>query len=580
MARKKDFCPARREWWNPEIFRPFYLIDTSHDPEIIITPAEPIEDIKDENGNVFALYLDKTWIDAGIKVHWAKGPMADEKLEKLVEWDHWHTSFHIRSHLIHIDFVSFLCMGPRTAYREYRVFNDNQEICRGGGFAGFLGGNFKIQRNWPLSIEIEDHLIYFQKPLQVWYGGPTKGEIREENTCSIWVKLPPTDSLMGRHQKERDIQLRENLMPAILNNLGFDVHPEQRLHALNYLAFLNGTPYFVPDGSYRRLDIGSGIELWGQTYPLSQLRGINVHYRSSTTQVVGLTRKFTAPHNPFDGSFEAWINPEFELTDGNPDFYGDYPLIFNTPCFRWYENLKLPVLAEIQLAAYARWVDFHDDDQSGIPIPGIDDIVLSPNYFIPTGTFKEADDELPAPEVEFGGTILQSSLLTNKGYKKQFYKVTVQTYSMEIDLLIAPELITQPLEPGKVLVGSYWLTGVINALIEPMDAENVSHRNKFLFECQIAGLNNLPAAKAVSHSFQFGDRLVLMRERDNIHDEKAIAVYSENGVQLGYIPASMNKILAEQMDLGVQPTAYISEKRGKQTYSNLVMRVYLPSGSH
>lgn len=368
-------------------------------------------------------------------------------------------------------------------------------------------------------------------------------------------------------------------MPSIFDNLGFDVHSEERLHALNYLAFLNGQPYFIPDGSYNRLDMGGGIEIWGQTDPLSRLQGINVHFRSTTTQVIGLTRRFTSPDNPLDGSFEAWINPEFDEGEGAPTFYGDYPLIFDAPCFRFYENLELPVLARIQLAAYARWVEFLEDDKEGITIPGVNNFTLSPNYFIPTGAFNEVEDDNPTPEVEFGGTILRSSLLINKGYKKQFYKVTVQTYSMDIDLFIASELINQSLMPGTVLVGSYWLTGVINEIIEPVNAQNESQRNQFLFECQIEGLNHSPEAKEISHSIQFGETVILGREPDNIHDTNAIVAYNNREIKLGYIPAPMNKTLAEVMDQGIHPTAYISEKRGKKTYSNLIIKVYLPPGN-
>ena len=72
-------------------------------------------------------------MDAGIPIFWFQGPFANATFEHLVEWDHWHTGFYIRSRLIHIDFISFFHMGPQTTYREFRVFNDNQEIRRGGG---------------------------------------------------------------------------------------------------------------------------------------------------------------------------------------------------------------------------------------------------------------------------------------------------------------------------------------------------------------------------------------------------------------------------------------------------------------
>lgn len=182
-------CPAVKEWWSPESFTSFYINTHSTDPVSVITPAKPIEEKKDENDRVNFFYSGGKWIDTGISASWSQGAYADAPLNDLVEWDHWHASFEISSHLVHIDFISFFRMGPQTAYREYRVFSDQQEICRGGGFAGFLRGNFRQMRNWPLAVEIDNHLIYIRKPLQEWSGRLTKGEVQVENACLILVKL-------------------------------------------------------------------------------------------------------------------------------------------------------------------------------------------------------------------------------------------------------------------------------------------------------------------------------------------------------------------------------------------------------
>lgn len=183
-----ETCLAVKEWWSPESFTSFYATTHSTDPVSVITPANPIEE-KNKKDRGYFRYSGEKWIDAGLKVSWSQGAHAEAPLNDLAEWDHWHTSFEIRSHLVHIDFVSFLRMGPKTAYREYRVFSDRQEIGRGGGFAGFLGGNFRQMRNWPLAVEIENHLIYIRKPLQEWSGRLTKGEVKQENACLLLVKI-------------------------------------------------------------------------------------------------------------------------------------------------------------------------------------------------------------------------------------------------------------------------------------------------------------------------------------------------------------------------------------------------------
>lgn len=187
-------CPAQKDWWNPSVFRPYYLQGSNnYEPETIVTPAEPLVIKKDVNNRKYASYGGFIWRKSSIKINQSPGQIAHTDFIDIAEWDHWHTSFHIGSHLVHIDFISFFRGGPQTAYREYRVFDDNREIGRGGGFAGFSGGNFKKLRNWPLAVEIEDHLIYFQKPMQTWYGARTKGMLDEKNPCSIWLRMSPTD---------------------------------------------------------------------------------------------------------------------------------------------------------------------------------------------------------------------------------------------------------------------------------------------------------------------------------------------------------------------------------------------------
>jgi single-stranded-DNA-specific exonuclease len=59
-----------------------------------------------------------------------------------------------------------------------------------------------------------------------------------------------------------------------------------------------------------------------------------------------------------------------------------------------------------------------------------------------------------------------------------------------------------------------------------------------------------------------GRPLILKREPDNPYDSSAIAVFTEDLEQLGYIGAHLAESLAPQMDRGVAVSATISENTG------------------
>jgi hypothetical protein len=181
-----ESCPAIQDWWDKAVFRPFYLVGNSHEAQQIITPAGPLESRHIIDRDEYVTFEGRTWRAAGMQVVWSPGTIQHPWSSGPHTFDHWHTDFSVQDHAVHIDFVSFFRMGPQTSYREYRVFCDGQEIKRGGGFMGFLMFVFTRQRNWPLAVEIGDHLIYIGGFLQYWTGA-SKGKIDEEELCSVWV---------------------------------------------------------------------------------------------------------------------------------------------------------------------------------------------------------------------------------------------------------------------------------------------------------------------------------------------------------------------------------------------------------
>ncbi len=78
-----------------------------------------------------------------------------------------------------------------------------------------------------------------------------------------------------------------------------------------------------------------------------------------------------------------------------------------------------------------------------------------------------------------------------------------------------------------------------------------------LFNCSVAGFQHYDGPRCIRNLCS-GNRLDLVRESDNPHDEKAIAVHSPEGTKLGYIPRYLNEIPAAHLDRGKKLHALIS----------------------
>jgi hypothetical protein len=70
-----------------------------------------------------------------------------------------------------------------------------------------------------------------------------------------------------------------------------------------------------------------------------------------------------------------------------------------------------------------------------------------------------------------------------------------------------------------------------------------------LLETQVNGTRFHRANEAMEYLSK-GDLLVLSRERDNAHDERAVEVITGRGDKLGYVPRGRNRVLAAVMDAG------------------------------
>ena len=78
-----------------------------------------------------------------------------------------------------------------------------------------------------------------------------------------------------------------------------------------------------------------------------------------------------------------------------------------------------------------------------------------------------------------------------------------------------------------------------------------------LLSSHVAGAGR-HCARAVFAGLEPGEALALRREPGNGYDARAVAVWTERGQMLGYVPRIHNQAVANLMDAGLRPVARVA----------------------
>lgn len=73
----------------------------------------------------------------------------------------------------------------------------------------------------------------------------------------------------------------------------------------------------------------------------------------------------------------------------------------------------------------------------------------------------------------------------------------------------------------------------------------------------IVGGQYHPGALERARKLKARERLVLMREPTNPHDKNAVAVMTEDGLKLGYVPRTDSPAVAKVLDSGHEPVVLV-----------------------
>ena len=247
-------------------------------------------------------------------------------------------------------------------------------------------------------------------------------------------------------------------MPGHMSAIGFPVTSATDFTNLAVQATRSAKQNFSISGvgSYRLWSPGSGVELWPQLDQDNKLMGLHPHFSGRARMQVQLEKRVVHPRDtPLDGAFYAWANPH-----GGTTTNGDYPFCFDSPDYRVHDNLKLPLEASVQLAAFPDLLYAYDDEKQ-MRSSGHWTKDMAPESCIPSGTFhpKSGVIDPPNPDIMFCGTVRETSKLTNPATGQQFYCALVRTLGGELDVVADSTIIIGTIKAGGIVGARSWMSG-------------------------------------------------------------------------------------------------------------------------
>ena len=91
--------------------------------------------------------------------------------------------------------------------------------------------------------------------------------------------------------------------------------------------------------------------------------------------------------------------------------------------------------------------------------------------------------------------------------------------------------------------------------------------------CTVAGTSHVLGIMELTQGLDVGSQLRLERDEGNTYDPNAVAVLTEDGDQIGFVPKERNRRLAELMSGNVVFSAVVSEIRDKNKYREITIHV-------
>lgn len=261
-------------------------------------------------------------------------------------------------------------------------------------------------------------------------------------------------------KESKKIYERMGDMASHFSTIGLNLNDEQEFYKYFELTFENGERIKTKSGTYVFWDIRDGVELWGQLDKRNNAIGLNPHFTGSSKMKVRIMNKVEDNDNTvLDGSYYCWANPM-----NDEDTEGEYPFVFDLPNMALYDDVKLPQIVTVQLAAFAHEVKVYENEEEYDKLQ-TEEVKWASKSFVPSGLFSlEVDGgvtEPPQAEAILTGIVLETKTIKNAYTNNQFVYAKVDSLGGEFDVVIDPEILIKEVKVGGIIQGEFWISGKI-----------------------------------------------------------------------------------------------------------------------
>jgi len=246
-------------------------------------------------------------------------------------------------------------------------------------------------------------------------------------------------------------------VPSQFSALGFDVTSGEDLAALATHVAERADTVNAREGQYLKWAPPSGEQLWLQLTRSGDAMGMTPHFEGRSRLRIGIEARVTRKtHTPLDATFLAWANPPDGSATG-----GDYPFVFDCPDGAIHEDAPLPMVAEVQLAAFAQQLTLHDSEEAYRASQSAEGMNFPARSFIPSGLISPTGEPVVPPESHalISGVILEAAPRRNAISGAAFWWALVDAPGGTFDVVIDPDLLDREPRAGHVLSGWFWLSG-------------------------------------------------------------------------------------------------------------------------
>ena len=252
-------------------------------------------------------------------------------------------------------------------------------------------------------------------------------------------------------------------MPSSFSTIGVPiVESEEEYTAWATRTVSEGQVVPVGDGEYRVLSSDAGPQLWAAVDRRGRVVGLTPHYAGAARCRGRLTDRISrADESSFDGAFDGWACDDRPASpdDASSDVT---PLLFDAPDALAHRDLRLPAIADVEIAAFAHECTWHLDVDAFRLAQASEDMPFAEEAFAYLDVFADGPDR--SATAIFSGRVRDTAIRVNELTGLGFRWAAVRTLIGDVDVVADPAVVDGEPTAGGVVIGSFWLSGRISTI--------------------------------------------------------------------------------------------------------------------